>query len=213
MRAIAKRSRLLRSLFFRFSDRSYIRALRAVPIQSGDIVIDLGANVGSITQLLADRGAVVHAFEPHPLAFATLEARLGKRCGLVLHNKAVGTATTRAPLFLNERHRDDPLKFSTGSSLCREKDNLSDDSIEVDVVDICDVIVEHKNIKLIKMDVEGLEYDILDRMFVFNLWERIEYLLCESHHYRHPKFQQRYDTIMHEIAERGLTGRWSLDWM
>src|SRR5690348_12928173 len=45
----------------------------------GDIAIDLGAHVGTITERLARTGATVHAFEPDPDAFAILSAQMAGR--------------------------------------------------------------------------------------------------------------------------------------
>ena len=63
-----------------------------ISIESGDCVLDIGANIGLFSLEAARRGAFVHAFEPMPATFAALAANaraLGddKICA---HNLALG---------------------------------------------------------------------------------------------------------------------------
>ena len=44
-------------------------------VKSGDVIIDCGANIGSVTSLFARSGAIVYAFEPNPLSFTILSRR------------------------------------------------------------------------------------------------------------------------------------------
>jgi len=44
-------------------------------ILPGSVCIDCGANLGAITAMLADKGATVYAFEPHPLCAEKLRER------------------------------------------------------------------------------------------------------------------------------------------
>lgn len=48
-----------------------------------DIAVDCGANVGRFTEMMAQTGATVYAFEPNPDAFAVLSENI----------KGVGNAT------------------------------------------------------------------------------------------------------------------------
>lgn len=45
-------------------------------IEPGDVVVDIGANIGAFTILAASRGARVYAFEPNPEAFSILERNI-----------------------------------------------------------------------------------------------------------------------------------------
>ena len=63
---------------------------RLAALRSGDVALDLGANVGVYTARMAETGATVHAFEPDPDTFARLVKRVGHLPNVVLHQKAVG---------------------------------------------------------------------------------------------------------------------------
>ncbi len=45
-------------------------------VKSGDILIDCGANIGTVTKRFAATGATVHSFEPDPWSFSKLEANI-----------------------------------------------------------------------------------------------------------------------------------------
>ncbi|RYG69858.1 FkbM family methyltransferase [bacterium] len=81
--------------------RDEVRGVRAqaegylkhgVEIHTGDLVFDVGANIGLFALEAARKGATVHAFEPMPATFAALEANVAEFApGQVLtHNRALG---------------------------------------------------------------------------------------------------------------------------
>lgn len=94
--ALARRCPRLLSRLLRVKpnwNRDYFVFLRTV--RAGDVVFDVGANLGLYTQALAEivgpRGAV-HAFEPVPPTFQALSARFADRrrwANVRLHNLAV----------------------------------------------------------------------------------------------------------------------------
>lgn len=53
--------------------------------------IDLGANVGKITEVLLTKVGRVYAFEPDPWSFSQLEEHLGQNERAILLNKAIGS--------------------------------------------------------------------------------------------------------------------------
>jgi hypothetical protein len=54
----------------------------------GDLCIDLGANVGSVTLQLSGTGAQVISFEPDPVTFEMLESSIGVGVNIKLFQKA-----------------------------------------------------------------------------------------------------------------------------
>lgn len=67
-------------------------------VQSGDLVIDVGANHGlysfHFSRMAGDAG-VVHAFEPIPFNFQILSRTTSKLANVVRHPEAVGEAQRR----------------------------------------------------------------------------------------------------------------------
>jgi FkbM family methyltransferase len=139
------------------------RLLRSVARSAGPtpVFVDIGANVGRWSleaSRLAPRGRV-HAFEPHPAAFAQLVRSVAGR-NVSCHPVALGSAPGRAQL-----HFDPDL---TVLSSLHER-NLEgfgvalDHTVEVEVSTI-DAFCEAEaldSIDLVKIDVEGHELETL----------------------------------------------------
>ena len=154
-------------------------------LSKDDIVLDLGANIGEITAQLASTGAKVHAYEPDPLTFSLLDERFREFNNVVTHNKAVGAKTGSARL-RRMKGVADPSKWraaSEGASIryTDQRMNLGD-SVDVEILSFMDIVNSHeKRIKLIKMDIEGAEWDILDTIFSMPEPFNFEYLFVETH--------------------------------
>jgi len=118
----------------------------------GEVVLDVGANVGLFTLRQALHGAHVYAFEPDPDAFSRLQ-----------RNVAANRTPGRVDLFhraLGERPGRATLARSHGTVLTRV---LPDARGEVDVVTLDQVVGDLglPAIDLLKLDVEGDEANIL----------------------------------------------------
>ncbi|MCT4655427.1 MAG: FkbM family methyltransferase [Cohaesibacter sp.] len=184
--------------------------LKRFSVGKGDIVVDLGANVGEVSEYFLARGATVDAYEPNPHAFAVLEQRVGNNSRATLNKMAVSDHCGTASLWLYEQHQDDEVKFSQASSLKSEKENVSEDCVTVEVTDISKVLQKHDHIKLLKIDIEGGEYDIMDQ--VMENESRIDYILLETHEKKNRAFREKNDQMLKSIKEKGLENKIYLDW-
>ncbi len=125
-------------------------------------VVDVGANVGhwsaAVLRSLAPQRLI--AIEPAPGPFAQLRERLGDRAEL--HQVAVGAETGQAALHLT---RD-----STGASLLPPAPAMREvvgrnwsveEKISVPVRTLDDLLREVAEISLLKLDVQGVEHEVL----------------------------------------------------
>ncbi len=127
----------------------------------GSVFFDVGANVGYYSLLAAARGAVVHAFEPHPALAQQLRrsvalSRSGRR--LRVKQAAVGAADGRGELFLSP----DPAANGWASLLpLRHLEGGA--SVRVDIVSLDSYCRLHDvpAVDLVKLDVEGAEADVI----------------------------------------------------
>ena len=150
-------------------------------VGNGDSVLDVGANVGGITYLLARlvglRGTV-DAFEPHPVVHQRLQrnrsVNLGDLAGQVfLHEVAVGSGSGQVTLM------EDPGAASDGQASLHLK---SEKSITHNVqMDRLDQAVSHKRYSLMKLDVEGHELAVLEGAGRLLDDKLIENILFEDH--------------------------------
>lgn len=127
-------------------------------VKEGDIVLDLGANIGYYTllfsRLVGDKGKVI-AFEPAPESFELLvrNVRLNNCQNVEVHKAAVSDRTGGARLFLNQRHIPDHRLYDSGDGR---------KSIDVWAVRLDDLDLER--IDFIKMDIQGAEWKALRGM-------------------------------------------------
>jgi FkbM family methyltransferase len=139
------------------------RLLRALAGALGPrpVIFDVGANVGAWSAHAAQRfpGADLHAFEPHPGAFAQLEQTL-RPLGVACHRLALGAEPGHATLHF------DPGKTVLSSLHQRDLQAFGlalDASVDVEVArldDLCDEL-GLATVDLLKIDVEGHERDVL----------------------------------------------------
>lgn len=150
-------------------------------IGPGDAVVDMGANVGFFTARLAATGAEVHAWEPDPYAFDKLQSRFSGVGNVNLHNAAVAQRPGRLRLARKAAFDRDPGRHSTASSIYFSPES-GGESIEVDVVSFDEALARCKApVKLVKMDIEGAEFDILKSIFADPARCPVEALYVETH--------------------------------
>ena len=129
-------------------------------VNKGDIVIDIGANIGYYTlmfaKLVGDTGKI-YAFEPDPKNFSILEKNIQVNGynNIILEKKAVSNKLGKSTLYMSEN--------SAGSSM--HKPNNVVDQIYVDLITL-DNYFEVNTITpdFIKIDIEGYELNALKGM-------------------------------------------------
>ncbi|WP_374387097.1 FkbM family methyltransferase [Brevundimonas sp.] len=122
-------------------------------IKPGDLVFDVGANIGAKTEVFRKIGAQVVAFEPQPACRREMIARCGP-AGITLVPAAVGSEPGRASLFLNDNSGMaslNPEWFAEGRA----------GSIDVPVTTLDAEIKAHGLPTFCKIDVEGFELEVL----------------------------------------------------
>jgi FkbM family methyltransferase len=108
-------------------------AIARIPLNRESVVLDIGANIGVMTRLFAERAGHVHAFEPSPRALALLRENAPPNCtihpiALGDHNEVTHIAELEA---LDESHVSETgivVQMRTVDSL-----NLNPDFIKIDV--------------------------------------------------------------------------------
>lgn len=185
-----------------------------VTLTTGDIAIDCGANVGDITAIMANSGATVYTFEPNPFAFEVLRDRFVDTPNVFCINKGVLDRNGRMRLFLHRNAPEDQVRWSGGSSLLDFKGNIDKESfVECEVVDLARFIVDlEKEIKIVKMDVEGVEYRIIHHLIDTGVIRKIEHLLVEAHESKIPALREAAQLLKERVARVGLTNI-SFDWV
>ncbi len=162
----------------------------------GDLCIDLGANVGTFTQRMAQTGADVIGFEPDPGAWSVLEQAVGEFSNVTLIHKAAGHQADTLTLYRSDKwSADDPGAHTESSSLIPTKG--ASQAVKVEVIDIIAFIEElDRDIRIIKMDIEGAEWEVLTRLIDHPVLERIDCIFVETHERTNPaKYVPIFDAL------------------
>lgn len=123
-------------------------------------VLDLGANIGLHSLVLQKIGYQVVSYEPDPIHVRQFNhvMNLNDVNGFKLEQKAVSNQTGKS-IFTRV------LGNTTGSHLQGTKSNVYGElsEFEVETVDIANIL-ENEDFDLVKMDVEGHEFALLERI-------------------------------------------------
>jgi FkbM family methyltransferase len=194
--------------------RQTIQRFNELTFNKGDVAIDCGANIGDITQQLADAGCEVYAFEPNEDAYAILSDRFASNQMVHLIKKGVSHENTTAKFYLHAKYEEDPIKYSQASSVLDSKKNIATDSYhEIELVRLSEFINQlEKPVRLLKLDVEGVEFEILDDLIDTGVIHKIDHVFCETHEMRIPELWAKLKNMKRRLSEENIT-HVHLDWM
>tara|TARA_Y100001973_G_C5201880_1_gene338437 strand:- start:391 stop:1176 length:786 start_codon:yes stop_codon:yes gene_type:complete len=173
-----------------FCNLEFSKILSSVGANSESVILDLGANIGQQIKDTIDIGATIHAFEPHPVIFDLLVRGYGEYENAILLNAAAGASRGKFRLFYKGNAEDVnggatllPWKVTGGDNVIdRMKKDSTSKFADVDCYNISEYIENlGKKVKILKIDVEGLEYAILDNLMKTGQIHNIEYILFEDH--------------------------------
>jgi len=129
-------------------------------VNKGDVVLDIGANIGMVSiwlaKLVGEQGAV-HSFEPNPQLCQSLNQLIehNKNNNIILYPYALGESEDSLKLVVPEGNAGE-------GSIIRHDNSVDNNIYEEDVLPL-DKVVKKANInkiRLIKIDVEGFEEDV-----------------------------------------------------
>jgi len=134
--------------------------IKDIELNDGDVIVDIGANVGIVSIYLAKRfpNAIIYAYEAHPNTYENLikNIKINNVKNIVAYNLAVYSKD-------NETLDITLDIINTGSSSCFK--NVEGQIKETIPTISLDTIITNNNIsniRYLKIDCEGAEFDILE---------------------------------------------------
>lgn len=185
-----------------------------IETKPGDILIDCGANVGDVTSSFARTGATVYAFEPDPLCFSVLSRRFAVTRSVTCYNQ--GVMDRECSLILNSvraHDRWDDLDATVASSfVSNPASNVQQPQVRC--MDMSDFIVSlNKRIRLLKLDIEGAEIAVINRLSDTGAVDLIDLAIVETHERQQPDLLQPTEALRARIAASGHEAKFRLDWV
>lgn len=123
-----------------------------IPLNSNDIVYDLGANYGAYTMWALTQGVKqIYAFEPTPKNNSYLQKTFQWDNNVDIFDKAIFSENKTLEFFIYQNSVCNSLYYNNGNS------------VEVECVNLEDFIKENNLMSptVIKCDIEGAEYDFI----------------------------------------------------
>lgn len=188
--------------------------LRAGP---GDIMLDCGANVGDVCSQLARSGATVYAFELNPVCFEVLRRRFARMPHVHCLHQGVLDRECVLSLSTPRAHAGfDALDTTVASSLHGERLRSNDyelDQVQVPCIDI-DAFVRGlgRRVLLMKIDIEGAEIEVLNRLIDTGAIDLIDHIVVETHEAQMPDLRAPTQALRERVAHLGLAGKVCFDW-
>ncbi len=174
----------------------------------GDIVLDVGANIGEVSSHLLRLGYVVHAYEADPRCVEFLRRRFSRidPARFHLHAEAVSDFDGTAPW-----HRG--TRTSESNTLLDGKPGTDAKvSGEVPVRSMTGVLDAVGHAALILMDIEGAEYPVIQQLLEPANRGRFGLCIAEAHASKMPSLAAEHERLLATIKRAGADDRVLLDW-
>jgi len=176
-----------------------------IKIDPGDYVIDCGANIGKVTSFFHSLGAYVLAFEPNSHAYEILQEKFKNSNRVKCIPKGVSGKESSGirKMFLHEHAKKDQVLYSSGSSIIKDKKNVDNDNfVEVEMINLCDFLKAFKKkIKVLKVDIEGAEVELLNDLIDDGLTRDISYIFVETHEKKTPSLRESTAALQKRIKD------------
>ena len=194
--------------FFKFVAATFVNKniLHPAELTPECVVIDIGAFTGNWAQHVSTLyDPTIFSFEPNPKSFERLQQRSQ-------HNPKLKAL----PYGLGDR--DQKVEFvlsGLGSTEIYEHTEIEEGAqrVEVEIADIKRVWDEFAwdRVDLVKINIEGAEYDLLDRMFEQGLQHDVQSFLIQFHEW-HPRAYSRRRKLLNELRKTHRC-EWNFDFV
>lgn len=143
------------------------------------ICIDGGAHRGIVSDIVLLCQGVSYAFEPNIYLHAFLKEKYKDEKDVFLYPYALADQNFTA------NFKDCGVSSDAGS-INDEIFRSNVDTYEVKAIDLCEfiekeILSKNERIYFLKLDIEGAEFDIMQRLLRKNLHEHIDYIAVETH--------------------------------
>lgn len=175
-------------VFYRKLKKAYLNLLKGQELKT---VVDVGVNKGQsiIFFKKLNKSVEIIGFEPNKKLYENLLKRKYKKCDL--YNLGCSSQNDNLKFYENILNESSTFeKVNSSSQWLKKKEkvlgvslkNMIVDTYEIPVIRLADFLntnYTNKKIDLVKIDVEGHEYDVLQGLFP--LKNRVNYIQLEEH--------------------------------
>lgn len=175
-----------RPSFYKFMEASVVKPdiLHDINIDESSVVLDVGAYIGDWARIIYDRyKCKIHAFEPNPQTLPRLfESADGDwEC----HNYGIAGETEELQMSMN----------GMGSSvyeLGNADKNPEYKAIQLRAIDEVWSELEYEDVDLMKINIEGGEFPLLEKMIEANMLPKVRIFMIQFHEWHPGAYVRRW---------------------
>ncbi|MGX9357369.1 FkbM family methyltransferase [Roseobacteraceae bacterium S113] len=193
-RSGGRRSKFVRKANLCQPNATYAAFCHAVEEHRGAVFFDLGANLGTFTNVMAPFASRVIAVEPDPWTAERLRENTAHLENVEVIEAAVGTEDGEITIFRTTDFDDDPELASIGTTtLSGKTDTKGGESMRVRQISFASLLeMAGGRAGVVKMDIEGAEVDLLEHLLVTpSQFESCGAMFVETHEAQVPGLEWR----------------------
>lgn len=181
----------------------------------GKVAIDLGANIGEFTKVLAEKASFVYAFEPDPWTADLLRRNTAHLPNVEVIEAAASDKPGKMQIFRHRDYADNPQGLSQSSTLVPDSPDIDGATpvAEVEVIDFMAFLRDRDlQVGIMKVDIEGGEIALMNALLDSPERERVDYIFCETHEVNYPKMRADFRALRKRAkgVQRPVV---NLDWL
>ncbi len=155
-------------------------------LNQDSFVVDGGAYLGTWTEQILHRyNCTIAAYEPVQDFFEQLEHKFRNIDNVILHMSGLSSKQQVTEIFIGK-------DASSTISQVGPKEQIT-------LVDVNGIFSEQKQIDLIKLNIEGAEYDVIDRLIESGNIANVRNLLVQFHTFP-PDYKRRYNSVSKRLS-------------
>lgn len=129
------------------------------------VLIDIGANIGNYSELLAlnFKNGTIYSFEPNPETFKIFKKKTEQHDNIVAVNSGVGDKSQRLKLYTSKKNLTSVNSSTNYEALLDVFPSEEITSLEIELISLNSFMTDNKikHIDFLKIDTEGFEFEIL----------------------------------------------------
>ncbi|MBD5165940.1 FkbM family methyltransferase [Helicobacter sp.] len=176
------------------------------------VCIDGGAHNGVVTDLILFCGGISYAFEPNTILNGLLQLKYKDNPNVIVSSNALSNKFYSTKFLI-----DKGGILSQGNRIGQSDMDATQESYDVKVIDLSQVIEKiilpkYQRIYLLKLDIEGEEFNVLDSILTKKLYQHIDFIVCETHERFFSDGDVKMQKLKSRIQEYGAKNIF-LDWI
>jgi len=179
---------------YKWQDDKGDQSLRlAYPLDENSLVFDVGGYIGNFAaDIFCKYNCNIYIFEPVTELYEKIKVRFGNNPKVKVFHAGLSDISSTATISVS----------GTSSSIFKKNSDEMEKSQEIKLISVVDFIKNHgiKEIDLMKINIEGGEYSLLESLIKHNLLDITRYYQIQFHNFI-PDAKEKRENIRTELSK------------